>query len=169
MSMKICHICETSMEYSGIRVDPEPPRGPSYACLRTRLGILLSLALNTAALGCTSLAPDLVSQGAVTVEHDPSRYSPHWSRVSVRRTESGTAISGEVHKRSFRRGKLSGHVDIEVVSPDGTILIKMTTPYGYSSSTGQIQRADFSAVLPVQVREGSTVRLIHHPVVVEDH
>ena len=166
--MKMCHISETSMEHSGIRVDPDPSSGPVRARVSARLGIL-SLALIAAAMGCASLAPDLVSRGAVTVDHNPSRYSAHWSHVSVRRTESGTAISGEIHKRSLRRGKLGGHVDIEVVSPDGTIFTKMTTPYGYGSSTGHVQHAGFSAVLPVQVPEGSTVRLIHHSVAVGAH
>lgn len=166
--MKMRHICVASLEHSGIRVNPNPLSGPIHARLSTRLGILLNVALIAAAVGCASLAPDLVSQGAVTVEHNPSRFSAHWSHVSVRRTESGTAISGEFHKRSFHRGKLSGHVDIEVVSPDGALLAQARAPYGYGSGTGKVQRAGVSAVLPVQVPKGSTVRLIHHGVGIEE-
>ena len=164
--MKSRHICVASLEHNGVRVDPDPPSWPIHARLSIRAGIL-SLTLIVPALGYASLEPDLVRQGAVTMEYNPSRYSAHWSRVSVRRTESGTAISGEFHKRSFHRGKLTGHVDIEIVSPDGAFLAQTTAPYGYSNATGKIQRAGFSAVLSVQVPQGSTVRLSHHSVAVE--
>jgi hypothetical protein len=128
--MKMRHISAASLEHSGRRVDADPPSAPIHVRLSTRLGILLSVALIAAALGCAPRAPDLVRQGAVTVEHKPSRNSAHWSGVWVRRTESGTAISGEFRKRSFQRGKLRGHVDIGVVSPDGAILAQTTAPYG---------------------------------------
>jgi hypothetical protein len=164
--MKSRDICVASLEHSGIRVDPDQPSGPMYTRLRGRLGVL-SLAVAAAAMGCASLASDLVGQGAVTVEYYPSRYSAHWSHVAVRRSESGTAISGEFHKRSLHRGKLSGHADIEVVSPDGSLLAQTTAPYGYGSTTGKVQRAGFSTVLPVQVPEGGTVRVTHHGVAAE--
>ena len=137
--------------------------------LTTRLEILLSVALIAAALGCASQAPDLVRQGAVTVERDPSNSSAHWSGIWVRRTEGGVAISGEFRKRSFQRGKLKGHVDIRVASADGVILAQTTVPYGYGYGTGKIQRARFSAVLAVQVPGGSTVRVVHHAGAVEEH
>lgn len=164
--MKSRDICVASLKHNGIRVGPDQPSGLMHARWRARLGVL-SLAVVAAAIGCASLAPDLVRQGAVTVEYQPSRYSAHWSHVAVRRTESGTVISGEFHKRSLHRGKLSGHADIEVVSPDGSLLAQTKAPYGYGSATGKIQRAGFSAVLPVQVPQGSTVRVTHHGVAAE--
>nr|MBS0022420.1 hypothetical protein [Gammaproteobacteria bacterium] len=160
------HIDVASLEHSAIGAHLDPPRGPIKARSSARLG-MLSLALIAVALGCASLAPNLVRQGAVTMEYSPSHYSAHWSRVSVRRTESGTAISGELHKQSLHRGKLSGHVDIEVVSPDGALLAQTETRYDYVSATGKIQRAGFSTVLSLQVPEGSTVRLNHHGVAAE--
>jgi hypothetical protein len=96
--MKNCYIDIASLKYSGIPVEPDALRGRMQARLSGGL-VILCLGAMAGVLGCAPMAPDLARQGAITVAHNPSRYSAHWSLVEVRRTESGTAISGEFRKR----------------------------------------------------------------------
>lgn len=109
--------------------------------------------------GCATNAENLVQEKKVNVETVQSEYG-HISRISVWASEAGTEIAGEVHGSTHRRGYILGHIDVEVIKPDGTILI--TDKYEYHNRGGKSRVTPFSVMIPMVVPYGSTIRLTHH-------
>lgn len=115
--------------------------------------------------GCATTAENLVHENKVNIETVQSEYG-HVSGISVWASDAGTEIVGEVHGRSHQRGYIRGHVDIEVIKPDGTILL--TEKYMYHNRGGKSRVTPFSVMIPIVVPDGSTIRLTHHATT-DDH
>jgi hypothetical protein len=126
--------------------------------LSHELGVLIAVLVMTP--GCASTGTDLVEQGEAKVEYIPSRYA-HIHRVSVYQEEKTLLISGELHGRFHRKDFVPGHVDIEVISPDGDILQKGSTRY---HRIGRTKSLKFSIQFPDTIPQGSRIRVVHHPV-----
>jgi hypothetical protein len=109
--------------------------------------------------GCAAKSVDLVRDGKVNVETVPSRHG-HVSGLSVLTSESGIKITGDVHGSTHKRGYIQGHIDVEVISPDGTMQAKET--FKYQNRGGKSRTTPFSAEIPVLVPDGRTIRVIHH-------
>ena len=109
--------------------------------------------------GCATNRVDLVANGNVVVEKVSSP-SAYFSKTSVYSTDSKMTVSGELRKRRSSRGHIFGHVEVEVISPDETVLCVIDTSYHRRSlkSSSSI----FSVDIPLQVEDGSSVRIIHH-------
>ena len=110
-------------------------------------------------LGCATNRVDLVANEKVVVEKVTSP-SAYFSKTSVYSTDSKITVSGELRKRLPSRSHIFGHVEIEVISPDETVLCVIDTSYHRRSLKSS--RSIFSVDLPLKVEDGSTVRLIHH-------
>lgn len=83
------------------------------------------------------------------------------SKVNVIEEEAGIKIVGEIRrKQQPLRRSIPGHIDIEIVSPDGSRLIQNNIQYHRGSIKAVKARfsAQFSAV-PIQ---GSIIRVTHH-------
>ena len=75
-------------------------------------------------------------------------------------TDTATAVSGTLHKRIPSRGRIYGHVDVDVVSPDDTVLF--TTTSGYHRRSRKSFTSIFTVEIPFKVEDGSTIRVTHH-------
>lgn len=120
------------------------------------MAILLSGAIVSS---CATSHVNLVADGKVIVEKVSSR-SAYFPKIAVYSTDSKMTVSGELHKRKPGRGHIFGHVDIEVVSPNETVLCTINTDYHRRSLKSFT--SIFSVDIPLRVEDGSTVRVIHH-------
>jgi len=120
------------------------------------MAILLSSIMGS---GCATNRVDLVANENVVVEKVSSP-STYFSKTSVYSTDSKMTVSGELRKRRSSRGHIFGHVEIEVISPDETVLCVIDTSYHRRSLKSS--RSIFSVDIPLQAEDGSTVRIIHH-------
>ena len=120
------------------------------------LAILLSSIIVS---GCATNRVGLVTNEKVVVEKVTS-LSTYFSKASVYSTGSKITVSGELRKRLPSRSHIFGHVEIEVISPDETVLCIIDTSYHRRSlkSSSFI----FSVDIPLKLEDGSTVNIIHH-------
>ena len=109
--------------------------------------------------GCGYGGRDLVRDGTVSVESVPSRYA-HFGRVGVHQMNSQVVVSGELHKYSNGRGVTRGHVDGEVIGPDGVIIGRYQTNIRPAHSKSR--RIPFSFKFSGKLPASSTIRLVHH-------
>lgn len=127
---------------------------------RRVVGSMLTMFLiSLGVFGCALAPIDLVREGTVDVEYVSSR-KVRLSNVSVHVKQPGLLISGEIKKRYRQRAFTSGHVHIEVISPQDEILGKATTQYRFRSTRSTFSH--FSAEIPVIAPVGTTIRVIHH-------
>jgi hypothetical protein len=136
-----------------------------YPISQQVLGVLLALSTLFALQSCATKTVNLVSEGTITVETVPSIYG-HVSRVSVVASETGIRVAGEVYGSSYQRGYIRGHVDVEVIYPDGTVQ-EETVRYPYHG--GKSRATPFSVDLPIEMPEGSTIRVIHNATSISDN
>lgn len=108
--------------------------------------------------GCAAKSLDLADEGRVNVETIPSK-AGHVGRVSVVASDMGIRITGEVHGSFHQRSNIYGHLDVEVISPNGDMLWKET--FSYRNRGGQSRTSPFSVEIPVVIPDGSTIRIIH--------
>lgn len=112
--------------------------------------------------GCAGNPVNLEHNGALVVEKVSSS-SGHvwWAEVQANRR--GTWVTGEIIRHTQSPTDRPGHVDIEVVLPQG-----MTTTHAavaldpVYTAGGESRRLAFTAYLLQQPPSGSTVRVIHH-------
>lgn len=133
---------------------------------RCRLATLAVVALGLA--GCATAPVNLARDGAVTVETVSSPAA--WVWYAEPRAGAGKAwVSGEVIRRREWPADRPGHVDIEVLGPDGSPLTQATTPLRpVRTGGGDTLRLAFSVPLNSRPPAGSTVRVIHHAAVHND-
>lgn len=125
------------------------------------LRMVISTLLITA--GCASTGADLVKKGVITVEHIPSRYA-HTHRVSVHQKGTDIVISGELYSRFHQPSFIPGHVDIEVISPEGKLLGQgIGKYYRVGGRKSKSRRFEFLMQLSANAPQGSKIRIVHHP------
>ncbi len=108
---------------------------------------------------CGSSLKNLVREGTSKVDTTSSR-GVHFNRVDVYESDAGLLVRGELHKRSHRRGPIPGHVHIEIIAPDGTVLANTSTNYHRGSSKSRTSR--FTVKIPIEVPMNSTIQIMHH-------
>ena len=118
----------------------------------------LVLATIFALQGCAAKSLDLADEGRVNVETVPSSRG-YVSRVYILASDMGIRIAGKVHGASDHRGNIFGHLDAEVISPNGDLLWQ--EEFSYRNHGGKSRTATFSVEVPVVIPDGSTVRVIH--------
>jgi len=83
------------------------------------------------------------------------------TNINVRQTGSELSISGAIKKRhSTGRGIIPGHIDIEVVDPNGDTYNKTNLPYHRKNTKSK--KSYFHFKLDVVLASNTTVRVIHH-------
>ena len=114
--------------------------------------------------GCLANNVDLVDNDAVSLERVSTKYF-YISWVRVYEQEDATEVCGEIRRRYRGRGGNGGHghIDVVVVSPDGTVLEEVSTLY-YPRDIPRKSApvAYFTVRLSQPPPPGSTVRLSHH-------
>ena len=94
----------------------------------------------------------------MNVETIPSK-TGHVDRVYVLASDMGIRITGEVHGSFHQRSNIYGHLDVEVIAPNGDMLWKET--FSYLNLGGKSRTSPFSVEVPVVIPDGSTIRVIH--------
>lgn len=118
--------------------------------------------------GCTLGAKDLIHEGSVRLETVPSRHAK-FARIHVYQSGPDMTLYGALYKRyqvSVPR-RLSGHVDVQVLDPDGALLQQV--PARIHRKDKRWRRAWFRLRISETLPEGSTLRLRHHTQSLETH
>jgi hypothetical protein len=109
--------------------------------------------------GCSSLPPNLASAGRLQIERVDSN-NAIIGQVHVGAVADGVRVSGSLRKTFLRRGRIPGHLHIEMRAADGAVLETRVTRYHrHSAKSGRAYFVQTLAVRPDDVR---TVRLVHH-------
>ncbi len=120
--------------------------------------ILLSSIITT---GCATNRINLANTEQIEVIKNSSR-SAKITKLAVYSNNSGISVSGELRKRIPSRGRLYGHVDVGVLSPDGKVLF--TTNTSYHRKKRKSYTSKFTVDIPFVLERGSTIRVTHHRV-----
>lgn len=109
--------------------------------------------------GCAAPGGGLVRDESVAIEAVSSR-DAHVVNVRLYRDDAGMLMRGELRNRSGGRAAIQGHVDIEVIRPDGTHLSIHNVSYRRWSARSRA--AHFTYRLKPVPQNGSIVRVVHH-------
>lgn len=132
--------------------------------------ILIAVALSGLLAGCASTRSDLVKSGYLSLQPTSTAALTH--SPSVYERNGGLVVDGWLDASEVIKG---GHVDIQVISPDGTVVFDAAvnfrqptsrTPTGpRGSSRGSRSQADSHATYLVQFPglppKGSVIRVVH--------
>ena len=118
-------------------------------------GLLLVLWLSS----CASLPPDLVAANAVDVERLDSPRARIGS-LYVHDDNGRLQIRGRLKKLHAGRGRIPGHLHIEVLAKDGAVLAEGVVRYYRRSAKSGVSY--FSREFGVRPEDVRTVRVIHH-------
>ena len=133
--------------------------GASSSRVRAGLqGTLLALA-TLGAVGCSSLPTNLAADGTIKVERQDSPQA-HIGLVRVGAVTEGLWISGTLDKTLMRRGWIPGHLHVETLTADGSVLSRDVARYHrHRAKSG---RAHFSITLTVQPETVRSMKVVHH-------
>lgn len=109
--------------------------------------------------GCATNHINLIDQEKVDVQKVFSR-NAYFFKLNVYSDDSKIILSGELHKRIPSRGRIYGHVDVEVVSPHDTVLYSTTSSYHRRSLKSFA--SVFTIDIPLELEDGSSIRVTHH-------
>ena len=127
-----------------------------YTIIRNSLSGLAVAALIT---GCASVPDSQSANGKLTVERVDSR-DARIAHVYVQPDGSELRITGDIRKTFQRRGRIPGHLHIEVIGENGMLLALTTSRYHRRSVKSR--QSHFSETIPVQTDKVTKVRVIHH-------
>ena len=125
----------------------------------TIVAILLGLS------ACGNAPIYMARDGSINVEYSSS-HALHFSRVVVYQNDAGLIIAGELHKRGHGRGFIPGHIDIEIIGPDDTLLA--TKGISYHRGSNKSRRSQLYVEIPIDLPINSTVRILHHDALIRD-
>jgi len=127
------------------------------------VAILLSSIIVT---GCATNRINLANTDQIDVVKISSR-SANITKLAVYSNDSGISVSGELRKRIPSRGRIYGHVDVDILSPDGTVLF--TTTSNYRRQNRKSHSSNFTIGIPLVLEHGSAVHVTHHRAPLEWH
>lgn len=133
--------------------------GKGYSGGVSRLAIGLVVMLAFGGSGCSNLPPNLAGKGGI----DVVRLDSAWSRLGSPRAamvDEGLRITGRLSQRGMRRGRIAGHLHVEVLSETGDVLAESYVRY-YRRKVKSLH-SHYSVTLPVTSGEVRTIRVIHH-------
>lgn len=108
--------------------------------------------------GCASWG-ERVGDDFASVETVSSSYA-HLVNVSLYREDAGVVMHGELKSRRGGRAAIPGHIDIEIILPDGARLT--THSVSYQRMSIRSRTAHFTYRLAKALQKGSLVRVMHH-------
>jgi hypothetical protein len=127
-----------------------------HTFIRNSLSGLVVAAVIT---GCASVPDSQSANGKLTVERVDSR-DARIAHVYVQPDGSELRITGDIRKTFQRRGRIPGHLHIEVIGENGMLLAQTTSRYHRRSVKSR--QSHFSETIPVQQGKVTKVRVIHH-------
>ena len=111
--------------------------------------------------GCATTCVNLVKTGNVIVEVVPTE-DEYIGSTHVYQNDKELVISGRVHTQGYAPTLEKGHVDVEIINPDGT-LIKQCVHYFKLLPRKLDLTVPFEAHLqPLNLPKGTKVRLTYH-------
>ena len=116
--------------------------------------------------GCAHYENDLVREGKAALEIIPPKVMVKISDVRVLKRENDAEVSGYVKRTGL--GIMYGHMDIAILSPDGTVLGMASAEYSPSFRRAYVRRREmrpssFSARFPDALPSGVVARVAFHP------
>jgi hypothetical protein len=140
--------------------DPSRQRSLPVPCggCRARLSLLATVAFAVLG-GCTSLPPDRLADGEVELERVDSP-SAHVERVRVLVENGALEVAGSLVRPFLQRGRIPGHLYIEALDGQGTVL--GTTGASYHRRSVHTGKAWFFETLQVDPDDVRKIRVIHH-------
>lgn len=128
--------------------------------------VVTLLFLVVSSSSCTAAnRTDLVKSGVVTIEQQRTgKAYIAWS--SAYKEKGGLVITGVLRRRDHVGRPIKTHVDVTIVSPDGTVLDEARSSDVYVSrritGRGHLSFERFKIRIPSVPAQGSLVRLISH-------
>ena len=122
-------------------------------------GVLLMLVLSAVA-GCSSLLPNLAADARLQIDRVDSN-NAIIGQVHIGVVVDGVRVSGSLRKTFLQRGRIPGHLHIEMRAADGTVLETRVTRYHRRFSRSG--RAYFAQTLAVRL-DARRVKIFERPV-----
>ena len=117
------------------------------------------MAMVWAVAGCSTLSPNLASNSRLQIDRVDSN-NALIGQVHVGVVTDGVRVSGSLRKRFLARGQIPGHLHIELIAADGSVLDTSVARYHRRfAKSGRVYFAHTVAVPSDTVR---TIRLVHH-------
>lgn len=137
-------------------------------CTERRRLAALAAAATLGLAGCAVGPVNLARDGGVTVETVSSPAALMW--YAEPQAGAGKAwVAGEVIRRREWPADRPGHVDLEVLGPDGRPLTRAEVPLQpVRTAGGDTRRLAFTVPLNRRPPPGSTVRVMHHAAAIGD-
>lgn len=127
-----------------------------HARIFVTIAVISMVAMTT---GCATMSRDLVRENTLNIEKVSSKIGTV-TDVHIVQDESQVRIYGELTHSTLGRGTIPGHVDLEVIGPDGDVLEQTTIEYHRRSMKSKI--STFHSTLQTMPPVGSTIRVIHN-------
>lgn len=119
----------------------------------------VSTLLLIGAIGCATPGAGPTQIGDVTVSSESSRYA-EIMHVRLYRVDDGLTVQGELRRRGGGRAAIPGHIDLEILRPDGSQL--HIDDVSYRRMRARSNSAVFTRHIPEAPAPGSRVRVLHH-------
>jgi len=124
---------------------------------KTLTSLGLAVVAGTLIAGCATNG--MAKQKQISIERVDSS-SVNVGHAYIDKTADGLTLRGEVKRKIHSHGKVSGHLHVELINPQGQVLKTAEVNHNRKASSDHI--ADFSTLLPMELAPGSVVRIIHH-------
>ena len=113
--------------------------------------------------GCASSRYNLAKNGVVSVEYMPSEGDTFVSQADVYQMENGIEISGTVKVPKALHPTRGGHVDVAILSSDGSLLKKASIQHRpRSPRRTSAHKLPFRVYIPIELSPESTIRIAYH-------
>lgn len=126
--------------------------------MNAKWGCRLAILITFLIAGCATTGKDLVRDNTVQIEKVSSRWATV-RFVNVVQEDGEVTLRGEVVHRPVGRGPIPGHIDLEVIGPDGEIVEEAVIEYHRRSVKSRY--ATFHTTLKSAPAVGSKIRMTH--------
>lgn len=133
--------------------------GPTLGKRRLALRGVSLMLMVWAVAGCSTLPPNLASDSKMQIERVDSN-NAIIGQVRVGDSTDGVRVSGSLRKKFRARGRIPGHLHIELIAADGAVLDTSVTRY--HRRFAKSGRAYFSHTVAVPSDTVRAIRLVHH-------
>lgn len=125
---------------------------------KTTTGFVVASLVLLVSSGCVTGRKDLARSGEVKVLTGSSKHT-NVLTPSVYEEEGTLVVSGQVRRSPMMSGAITGHMHIEQLSADGSVIRDSIESLGMTSRRGRTRVASYTARLPWTLPPGSTIRV----------
>jgi len=116
-----------------------------------------------AAGGCASSRYNLAKNGVISLELMSSEGDTFVSQADIYRIENGIEISGTVKVPQTLHHTRGGHVDVAILSSDGSLLKKASIQHRpRNPRRTSAHKLPFKAYIPIKLPPKSIIRIAYH-------